>query len=290
MIEVFNALEKNIKENKYSVLVTIIDTIGSTPGKTGFKMLADAEGRIAGTVGGGSLEFYAIGKCKELIEADKNNLTESLLLRESLENEIKNEVIVKDSKKVEINAICGGEVTLFYEVYKPVKSVHIFGAGHVGKAVARIAKFSKYYVTLIDDREDILEEADSSIYDKCEIVTFSNLSEFSSCKVEISKECFALVVTRNHVNDLNVLEYLYKHYPDLHYIGLIGSKKKVKESVELIRKRLGHSIKFDNLYAPVGLAIGGDSPEEIALGVMAEILAISNNKNAIHNKAIPINE
>ena len=282
MIDVLESLNSSLKENIPVVLITIINSVGSSPGRIGFKMLAGKNGRIIGTIGGGGVEFYALQKCKELLNSDLVSLTQTISLNETDDNSLVNEIIKQDDKKIIINALCGGEITLLFEIFKPAKSLYIFGAGHVGKSIAHLAKYLNYHVTLIDDREDILTDIDEKDYDKSEKI---NLEEIHLLKNEIKliPGSFAVVVTRNHINDFNVLKYLYSNHFDLIYIGLIGSKKKVKESVARLKDILGPEIELNNLFAPIGLNIGGNTPEEIALGVMAEILSISYNKENVHN-------
>ena len=282
MIEVFKALEERIEANRASVLVTIVDMKGSTPGKAGFKMLVGSEGRIAGTVGGGGVEYYAAGKSKELLEKGGNNFTETLILKDSLIGNEINNIEVKKNNQVEINALCGGEVTLFYEVYKSSKTIYLFGAGHVGQATARLAKQLGYYVIIFDDRANILEELVQDSFDQKKLADLSslNLKEKDYLPLEING--YAVILTHNHVNDLQVLEFIYKNYPDMKYIGMIGSKRKVKEGLAFIKNKFNHKLNLNNLYAPIGAEIGGDSPNEIALSIMTEIQALAFGKKINH--------
>ena len=275
MIDVFRALDERVRKNKASVLVTIVDMKGSTPGKVGFKVLVGAEGRIAGTIGGGGVEYYAIDKGKELLISGGNNLIETLIMKDSLRGEAEDNIGIKKNNEVEIHSLCGGEVTLFYEVYQSSKMLYIFGAGHVGQAVSKLAKQLGYYVAVFDNRRNVLEELPEESYDQKSLVDFPNLNLKEKDYLKLDVQSYAVILTHNHLNDLQVLEYIFRNYPGMKYIGMIGSKRKVKEGISYIKKKFNNSLDFSNLYSPIGIEVGGDSPIEIALSIMAEIQAIS---------------
>ncbi len=282
MIEVFKALEKRINENMPSVLVTIVEMKGSTPGKAGFKILVGPEGRIAGTIGGGGVEYYAVNKAKEMLLIGGNNITETLIMKDSLLGQDEDSIAVKGNSKVEINALCGGEVTLFYEVYKSSKPVYVFGAGHVGQAVASLAKQLGYYVAVIDNRQNVLDEIPGDSCDQKKLIDFPNLNLKEKDYLVLDEAGFAVILTHNHINDLQVLEFIYKNYAGMKYIGMIGSKRKVKEGILFIKKKFNSKLDLSRLYSPIGVEIGGDSPREIALSIMAEIQAVAYGKKVNH--------
>jgi len=282
MIEVFRTLEERLRSNLASVLVTIVDMKGSTPGKTGFKMLVGSEGRIAGTVGGGGVEYYAVNKSIELLQRGDNNFSETLILKDSLLGNEKNNIEVKSNEKVEINALCGGEVTLFYEVYKSIKTIYIFGSGHVGQAVAKLAKQLGYYIIIFDNRSNILDEVSEENYNQTRLVDLPNLHLKEKNYLQLDPNGYSVILTHNHANDLKVLEFIFKNYPDMKYIGMIGSRRKVREGLTFIKNNFKHKLNLDNLYAPIGAEIGGDSPNEIAVSIMTEIQALVYGKKVNH--------
>ncbi len=282
MKEVFEVLNKRINENEASVLVTIIEMKGSTPGKAGFKMLVGENGRVAGTIGGGGVELHAINKSKELLKSNLGNLLETLVMKDTLSGSEPGNIELKHDNEIQINALCGGEVTLFYEVYKPAKIIYIFGAGHVGRAVARLAMQLNYFVSIYDNRKQILEELQPDLFNEKNLSELQTLPERSKNYLKLDIKGFAIILTHNHTNDLQVLEYIYKNYPEMNYVGMIGSKRKVKEGISYLKKKIGGTIDFKNLYSPIGIDIGGDSPDEIALSILAQIQAISNGKEVKH--------
>ncbi|MDP3682791.1 MAG: XdhC/CoxI family protein [Ignavibacteria bacterium] len=280
MIEIFQTLQERIKENKPSVLITITEVKGSTPGRIGFKMLVGEEGRVAGTVGGGGAEYYIMKKAKKLIEENVQIFSETILMTKEKEDEEKIKVTSKDV--VPMDALCGGEMKVFYEVFRYEKIMYIFGAGHVGQAVAKLARQLNFYVVFVDNRTEMLEEINDLLCNKKIYYDFSKLAAAEKSSIPLDENAFALLVTHFHAHDLDVLKYLYKYYPGMKYIGMIGSKKKVKESILKLKATLKENISLDNLYSPVGLDIGGETPNEIAVGIMAEIQSIIYKKEAKH--------
>ena len=282
MIEVFEALTKRIKANEASILVTIIEMKGSTPGKVGFKMLVGSEGRIAGTIGGGGVEFYAINKCKELLKSDQNNLKETLIMKDSLHGEKPGNIELKINNNVEINALCGGEVTLFFEVYKPAKIIYVFGAGHVGQAIIRLAKQMNYFISVFDNRQNVLDEIPDEYCNEKKCLDLPNLHIKEKSYVELNPGGYVIILTHNHTNDLQVLEFILRNYPDQKYIGMIGSNRKVREGIAYLKKKFNSELNLKNLYSPIGVDLGGDSPNEIAVSVLSEIQALSYGKEVKH--------
>lgn len=280
MMEVFEELQNRVKGNKASVLVTIISSKGSSPGKPGFKMLVGEEGRILGTVGGGGPESYAISRSKELLASGINNITETLVLRESSEEAAKEGK--REDGKIEIPSLCGGEVTLFYEVFGKADLLYIFGAGHVGQAVARMGKILNYNVVMIDNREDVLSGIPLNYYNEKHYADFPKLVSEAKSPIDVNVQGFAVILTHNHLNDMNVLHFLYKNYPEMKYIGLIGSVRKVKEALGIVNRELGGNLNFQNLYAPIGADLGGNTPDEIALSILSEIQALRYGKELKH--------
>jgi xanthine dehydrogenase accessory factor len=285
MIDLFRQLSDRIKENRPSILITITRTKGATPGKTGFKILIGEQGRIAGTIGGGAVEFHAIDKCKELIKSKFTYYNEIIQL---VDNDKGQEVKVNLKKesapaisgatKIVLPAWCGGEVELFYEIYRNQNILYIFGAGHVGAAVSDLAIRQEFYVELFDNRKEILDALPEATYSQ------KHLTEYPPAPFnhQLDNNGSVLIVTQSHRYDLPVLDFLLKNYPDIKYIGMIGSKLKVKECILSLKEKYGKDISFDNLYAPVGIDLGGDTPVDISLAIIAEIFAVINNKRATH--------
>ena len=280
MIEIFQTLHDRIKDNKPSVLITITDVKGSSPGRVGFKMLVGEEGRVAGTVGGGGAEFHIMKKAQRLLEENVQNFSEIILLTQDKNEGEKIKVKTKDV--AQMDALCGGEMKVFYEVFRYEKIMYIFGAGHVGQAVAKLAKQLNFYVIFVDNRTDMLEEINDSHCNKKIYYDFSKLTAAEKSSIPLDENAFTLLVTHFHSHDLDVLKYLYRCYPEMKYVGMIGSKKKVNESILKLKASLKEDVSLENLYSPIGLDIGGETPNEIAIGILAEIQSIIYKKEAKH--------
>jgi len=180
MVDLFRELSERIKENRPSILITITRTRGATPGKTGFKILIGEEGRIAGTIGGGAVEFHAIDKCKELIKGNSTYFNEIIQLVDNDKGQGEKVNLKKESEnnltgttKIVLPAWCGGEVELFYEIFRNQNILYIFGAGHVGAAVSDIAVRHGFYVELFDNRKDILDAIPEKSYSQKHLVEYS---------------------------------------------------------------------------------------------------------------------
>jgi xanthine dehydrogenase accessory factor len=285
MVDLFRKLSERITENRPSILITITRTRGATPGKTGFKILIGEEGRIAGTIGGGAVEFHAIDKCKELIKSNSSYYNEIIQLVDTDKGQGEKVNLKKESDpslfgitKIVLPAWCGGEVELFYEMFRNQNILYIFGAGHVGAAVSDLAVRHGFYVELFDNRKEILDALPENSYSQ------KHFTEYPPApfNYQLDQNGYVLLVTQSHRHDLPVLDYLLKKYPGLKYIGMIGSKLKVKECVLFLKEKYGKAISFDNLYAPVGIDIGGDTPVDISLAILAELFVVINNKQATH--------
>jgi len=283
MEELFRSLADRLKNNKPSILVTITKTRGGTPGKVGFKLLVGEEGRIAGSIGGGAVEFHAINKRKELFNSNTTSFNETILLVDKGK-----QTATSDSGKLAANnpstteivlpAWCGGEVELFYEIFNRKNILYIFGAGHVGAALAELAVKQGFYVEFFDNRKDILDALPENIYSQ------NHLFEYPPAPFgyKLNTNGYVLIVTQSHKHDLPMLDYLLTAYPEMRYIGMIGSKIKVTECIRVLKEKHAANLELENLYAPVGLNIGGDTPAELSISIMAEIFAVINKKPANH--------
>lgn len=279
LTEYYRTIEESLKKHKTIVLVTVTGVLGSAPGKTGFRMLADESGRIMGTIGGGGGEYHALEKCRELIKKRERYFSEKLLLGAG-----NGQVNDKGINTENLDALCGGEVSLFYEVFVPVKELYIFGAGHVGQAAAKIGAMTGFRCTFIDGRKEVLDSLEKQ--DNTAAIEFdlSKLNGSSAGELKLSDNSYVLILTHSHIHDYDVLKFIYTHYPKMKYVGMIGSVKKVRQCLNALRKDLGEETDLSNLYSPVGLAIGGETPAEIALSILAEIQAVDNGKYIKHMK------
>jgi xanthine dehydrogenase accessory factor len=256
--EVFAALGEALKAGEEVALVTIVSANGSTPQRVGAKMLVYADGRVVGTIGGGCYENEALWKAREALKTRK-----ACTVRYEL----------TDDFAEESGLICGGQMEVFIEPIEPSPAVYIFGAGHVGQFVARVAHDAGFQVHVIDDREKFANR--ERFPDAAEIVV-DDMPDWLA-RTPLPTSAYAVVVTRGHRHDLDALRALTRH--DLRYLGLIGSRAKVKRIYDVLAE--DSTVTFEQLervHAPIGLDIGAVTPQEIAVSIVAELIAIRRGK------------
>lgn len=255
-------LYKQISElkslGKDAFLVTVVEKSGMAPSDVGKKMLVLKDGNASGTIGGGAIELYAINRCKSSF-ANRISFTEKYILMDKK--------VTIDNDEIQLPMACGGKATLFYEFIGPKEHVYIFGGGHCGKALAKILTPLDFYVTIIDNRQEILDElgdiANEKINDEFAVyVTKNNLND-----------AYIVVATPSHTYDFDVLDKIIESKCEPAYFGMLCSKKKINDYLEKIKKQYNNNIDLKNFYSPIGLDLGGDSPEEIAISIASEILA-----------------
>ena len=251
------------------VIVTVTEKEGMGPADVGKKMVVSEKGEAFGTVGGGAIEFYAREKCKDVIK-ERKSFSEKYLL-------CGKEVFV-DKDEVVLPMVCGGRATLFYEFVGPKQYVYIFGAGHCGAALARTLKPLNFFVTIIDERKVVVDQLDNSA-DKKVVMGFVDFIETYGLK----DNSYIVVCTPSHTNDYHVLNKILekKYHPA--YFGMLCSRKKIDEYLEMAYQTYGKDIDLTNFYSPIGLNIGGNSPEEIAISISGEMLSVYYNKSEINS-------
>lgn len=248
--ELINLVDKGTK----FAHATVINAKGSTPREIGADMLILENGETKGTIGGGALEVRVIELAKDCIKSN-NSATYNLPL---------------NSK--EIGMICGGEVDIFIEVFNPKPNLIICGAGHVGKAIYEIAKTLNFKITVLDDREEYLNEMRFPDADE---VVLGKINE-TLINHQIDENSYICIVTKSHKEDFEALKAVINS--NAKYIGLMGSKKKIKEIFDELLSQGFDVEKISRVKAPIGLDIATNSPEELAISIIAEILAVKNNK------------
>jgi len=247
------------------VVVSVVEKTGEGPVEVGKKMLVTKEDEAFGTVGGGALEYNARELCKSIIKTKKSQ-TVTYLLQEGK--------VLKDTQTLPM--ACGGVVKLFYEYIGPNEYIYIFGAGHVGQALTNILKTMNYHITVIDEREPVIQKFVSG-----NTVVLSSFTDYI-VNSGLEEDSFVIVCTPSHKHDYNVINKVIEKNIKLQYIGMLCSPEKLKDYLNKTYKKFGKEVNLSNFYSPIGLDLGGGSPEEIAISITAEILAVSHNKQG-HN-------
>jgi xanthine dehydrogenase accessory factor len=240
------------------LLITVLKASSGTPGKEGFKLALASDGRRYGTVGGGALEHRALADAGELLSRRQNALTTYNL--------------------AELGMRCGGEATLAFEFLAGQRAFLVFGGGHIGRALAPMLEALGFQVTIYDSRPEVREALQAPGSGKRSVV-IGEYSDLSPAGARLAAE-FCFIATHGHLHDYAVLKQLLQAPADRRYIGLIGSRAKVRQTRERLQAE-GIPIP-DSLYAPVGLDLGAQTPAEIAVAVAAEVLAVLHGAAAPH--------
>ena len=269
MVDIYQKLTELRVQGKDVVIVTVTEKDGMGPADVGKKMLVSEDNIAFGTVGGGAIEYYAREKCKEVLKT-RQSFTEKYYL-------IDREVKVDDGSVI-LPMACGGKATLFYEFLGPKQYVYIFGAGHCGAALAKVLKPLGFFTTIIDERDYVINALD----DSADVKVNEGFVEYLE-KHGIPNDRYIVVCTPSHTNDYNVLDAILRLKIKPKYFGMLCSKKKIADYLEKSYEVHGRDIDLSNLYSPIGLQTGGDSPEEVAISIAGEILSVFYGKEDINS-------
>jgi len=250
--EVFAAVADALDRGESAALVTIISTTGSTPQRVGAKMLVFADGRIVGTIGGGCYENDAFWKAREAITSRRPQVVHYEL---------------SDDFAQETGLICGGQMDVYIEPIEPSPELYIVGAGHVGFHLAKLAQEVGFRIHVVDDREKF---ANAERFPFATEIVAEDIPVWLA-HATIPPHAYVVIVTRGHTNDLEALRALAPR--DLRYLGLIGSRAKVARIYDQLAADQMPAEFLQHVHAPIGLDIGAVSPAEIAVSILAEIVA-----------------
>ena len=258
---VSSAVEKGIE----TAVVTVLEVKGSSPGKEGAMMAVFSDGSILGTVGGGALEYEFIQEALKAIKENKS-CEKSFELTE----------------KGSLHMKCGGFVRAYIKVFAKREKLLIMGGGHLGAELYTLGKFLNKYVVVFDDREEFanrerFSEADEIIFGKME-ETVKNYS--------IDENSYIIIVTRGHENDKECLKAILDKKVSPKYIGMVGSRGKVLSTYKELLDEGYSKEELKKIFSPIGLDISSSEPKEIALGIMAEIIAVKNQKTGEHMRDV----
>ena len=246
-------------------MLTIIEAEGSTPRGVGSKMVINSRGDSAGSIGGGPVEHISLGEAREAIEDNKCRRLKFSLQGDEWQ-------VTKDKK---IKAICGGTLSVLIEPIMPKEEVVIFGAGHIGERLAALCAVLNMPYRVYDNRKEYLTSERFPAAKELICDEYCALAQ----KLALTSMSYCVILTHGHAHDEECLELLLKN-KGIPYIGMIGSPDKVGIIVENIRSR-GTAVD-GRLYSPVGLKIGRNLPEEIALAIITEIMLLIQGGSGEH--------
>lgn len=233
-------------------LVTVTKCLGSTPCVVSSRMVVTEDKSTYGTIGGGKLEFKAIDEAIVALKAHK---------------------IIESSYTLgpEFEQCCGGKVEFIIEPMNQSPELFLFGAGHIGVEIAKILVDTPFTVHLIDSRPDWFETLtlDKSIT-PCQV----NVEDFKTFRdvVKWGGNCYVLVLTHDHTIDFEIIAMALQN--ETKFLGLIGSKTKKVRFNNMLIKEMDIKEGMTNVVCPIGLDIGGDTPKEIAISVVAQLLQV----------------
>lgn len=251
-MSVFHALAELEDKNKAGALCTIVKSQGSTPRGTGSKMLVYTDGAIAGTVGGGEMESRVIAEALEAIKDGKPRLLEYDMIDPSRGDP----------------GVCGGQLEVFVEPLQPKPTIVVIGSGHVGKAVAQLAKWLGFHVAVNDDRPEFCTPEAVPDADEYFPIPMAELPG----SLEITPWTYLILTTRGANIDVAGLPPLLK--TPASYIGVIGSKRRWATTRKKLLEAGVTEEKIDRVRSPIGLELNAETPEEIAVSIMAEIIML----------------
>jgi xanthine dehydrogenase accessory factor len=251
--EVAEALLEVLASGGRGALATVVRTSGSVPQTPGARLLLRADDTTVGTVGGGAIEHAVLDALREARKSGQSQLFSRDL-------------------GYDLGMCCGGRMEIFIEPIEGMPRLWLFGAGHVARPTAALARSAGFDVTVIDEREDLNSD-----------------ERFPSCQREVDEPAvflraraaalgardWLLIVTHDHRLDEELLELAVQQRP--RFIGLVGSQRKTFRLLQRIGARLHGSsaeLALDRVYAPVGLDIGAVGPQEIAISIVAELVAL----------------
>lgn len=257
MGDIFEEISRIRSEGGSAALATVVQVKGSTPREAGSKILIKSDGTIFGSIGGGTLEATICRESMNVIREARPKMLHFDLTGEEVQGD---------------EMLCGGNMDIFIEPIFPQATLYIFGAGHISLTMSKIAKMVGFKVVVIDDRAEF---ANAERFPEADEIFADNLSTVFS-KLKINKSSYIAIVTRGHQSDERVLEWAVK--TEACYIGMIGSKKKNEVIFSHLQSKEISRELLESVHAPIGMDIHAETPQEIAVSIVAEIIKTRREK------------
>jgi xanthine dehydrogenase accessory factor len=252
-MDIYEQIVQLRREGRRGAVATIVNVRGSIPSFRTAKMLVRDDGSIVGTIGGGCVEADVWQTAREVMESEKpQTLTFDL----------------NQDPKYDTGLVCGGTLEVFIEPILPPALLYIFGAGHVAFNLCRAAANAGFDVIVADDRSSYATQERFPDAREVHALDFDQAMQ----KFDPHESSYIVIVTRGHRDDMNILRWAVQTRAG--YVGMIGSKRKVIEIFKTLRQEGLPGHLFERVHAPIGLDIGAITPEEIAVAITAEIIAL----------------
>jgi xanthine dehydrogenase accessory factor len=259
MQDVLEAALRAERDGEAAALVTVIGTEGSTPQKAGAKMLVFADGRIVGTIGGGCVEAEMVTRARQAIGNGRTQIAACDLTPD---------------QAGEDGLVCGGRMQVFIEPMEGTPTLCIFGAGHVAQPLARMAKGVGFRVEVADDR---VKFANRELFPEADLIVVDGFAEAAG-RMTLGRNTYAVVVTRGHKGDADALQAVLGK--GLRFMGLLGSRPKAVHVFAQLEARGVPLADLAAVHVPIGINIGALTPEEIAVSILAEMIAVRRGVSA----------
>lgn len=258
-MDVYEELVRLRRLGQKCALATIVEVRGSIPSFQSAKLLVREDGSMVGTVGGGCVEAEVWNAAREAMETEKpKHLSFNLGQDAAYDNGL----------------ICGGQLDIYVEPVLPVPRAFIFGAGHISKSLSKAASLAGFDTVVIDNRDTF---ANRERFPEASEVYAAEYEEVFP-RLAVNETSYLIIVTRGHRDDMRVLRWAVG--AGARYVAMIGSKRKVIGVIRELEKEGIAPEAFERVHAPMGLEIGAVTPEEIAVSVVAEMIAVRRNPEA----------
>jgi xanthine dehydrogenase accessory factor len=258
--EIYQEIARLLESGQEAAVATVVAASGSTPREEGAKMLVHLDGTIMGTVGGGNIENQVIKEALEVIKAGKAKKLDYKL-----------------NPKGELGMICGGDTEVFIEPILSAPGLFIFGAGHIGVPLSKMARLTGFRISVIDDRAEFATR--ERFPDAAELFAGDFATIFE--KLNITPGSYIVIITHGHKGDETVLAGALR--TPARYIGMVGSKSKNTAVYSHLLAKGFTQAELDRVHAPIGLRIMAQTPEEIAVSILAEIIQVKYAPKEVQN-------
>ncbi len=249
-MDIFEKIVVARQQNRPFVLATVIDIKGSTPREIGAKMMVFQDGKTEGTIGGGAIEKNVVDACPAVFQSNKAKVLEYDL--------------------DDLNMQCGGKMSVFLEPIIAKPALLIFGAGHIGLSLATMADMLNFSVTVVDNRPEF---ANTERFPTAQHIICKDYSD-ALPELLFGQDTCIVIVTYKHMHDQEILQYCVNQ--PFRYLGMIGSKTKVTQAFKKLKESGISNEIINRINSPIGLDIKAQTPEEISVAILAEIIGVRN--------------
>lgn len=265
MREVLEAVLRAEAAGEEAALVTVVATEGSTPQKAGARMLVRPDGSQVGTIGGGCVEAEMTRRARQVLASRRPQLAGYDLTPE---------------QAGEDGLVCGGRMQVFIEPIEGQPTLCLFGAGHVAQPLAHLAHLAGFRVEVLDDRPRF---ANAQRFPEAERVVVDDFTA-GAAQLTLGPNTYAVVVTRGHKGDAEALRSVLGR--GLRYVGLLGSRPKMVHVFQALVEQGLPLEELQHVHTPVGLDIGAQTPEEIAVSILAEMIAVRRGVDPARSRSL----